>query len=91
MTAKKEALPRSADLEQAIKHQIVQRTGRRIQGLKVEVSDDRLLIRGRAASFHLKQLAIQGVMDVIGSRVATQLQVEVQVSGSLPNSEAEDA
>jgi hypothetical protein len=44
--------------------QIVERTRGRIQGLAVQVSDDRLLIRGCDPSFHLKQLAIQGVCTV---------------------------
>jgi hypothetical protein len=44
-------------------------------------------VRGRVTSFHLKQLAIQGIIDVIGSGVATHLQVEIQVSVRLAQSD----
>jgi hypothetical protein len=89
VTAMQENLPQPADLKQLIERQIVERTGGRIQELAVAVSGDRVLIRGRAATFHLKQLAIQGVIDAIGSCVASQLQLEVQVSVTLSKSDAE--
>jgi hypothetical protein len=73
--------PRLADLEQAIKHRIVQRTCDRIHGLEVEAAEDHIIVGGRAASYHLKQLAIQGVFDVIGSRdKMQQVKIDVQIA-----------
>jgi hypothetical protein len=73
--------PRLADLEQAIKHRIVQRTCDRIHGLEVEAAEDHIVVGGRAASFHLKQLAIQGVFDVIGLRDKSQrVKIDVQIA-----------
>ena len=87
MIAGQETRPPPAALEQAIRHRVAERTGRRIQGLEVEARDGSVRVRGRVTSFHLKQLAIQGIIDVIGSGVATHLQVEIQVSVRLAQSD----
>jgi hypothetical protein len=68
-------------LEQAIKHRIVQRTARRIQRLEVEVIDNRIVIRGRVPSYYLKQLALQGVLDVLDSEGATSIEINLEVAG----------
>jgi hypothetical protein len=47
-------LPRLADLENAIRARIVQRTCGRIQCLEVEASADAAIVRGSASSYHLK-------------------------------------
>lgn len=44
---------------------IAARTGRRVRDLTVEVCADRVTLRGRAGSFHVKQLAQQGVREVV--------------------------
>jgi hypothetical protein len=75
----------SAELELAIKHEIGQRTGGRIHALEVEVIDDRVVVRGCAANYYLKQLAIQAVLDVLGSAGAPRIELNIQVVGSLPN------
>ena len=66
MSTQQASEPGLADLEQAIRKQIVLRTGNRIHGLAVEVSDGHIVVGGRAVTYHLKQLAIQGVFDVVG-------------------------
>jgi hypothetical protein len=40
-------------------------TGRRVRDLAVEVAPDRVTLRGRADSFHVKQLAQHGVREVV--------------------------
>jgi hypothetical protein len=87
MIAEQTTLPRLADLEQAIRHRIVQRTGGRIQTLEVEVTDGQVTICGGAASFHLKQLVIQGVFDVIGTCGSPQIDIDVQIAVSSPRSD----
>jgi hypothetical protein len=79
MVASGDAWPEPMVLANAIKHRIVQRTGKQIETLQVEVSNDRIVIRGRTATFHLKQLALQSVFDVIGSTSTTQIELDVQV------------
>jgi hypothetical protein len=77
-------------LEQAIKGQIVRRTWGRIQALKVEVTDNRVIVRGRAPCYYIEQLALQGVLDVIGSAAAMRIELNIQVS-SPPQSVREGA
>jgi hypothetical protein len=80
-----EGRPRSAELEETLKHEIVQRTGGRIHALEVEVSGDRVVLRGCVASYYLKQLALQGVLDRIGAAGATRIELNIQVVGNPPN------
>jgi hypothetical protein len=79
MTTEHEGRPPTAVLEQAIRDQIVQRTGGRISRLEVEVKDNEVVIHGCAASYYLKQLALQGVLDVIGTAGMTKIELNVQV------------
>ena len=88
MIAEQTTLPRLADLEQTIRHRIAQRTGARIQELEVEVNDVHVVVRGCTASFHLKQLAIQGVFDVIGAGGSTRFEIDVPITVGLPRSTA---
>ena len=53
--------PNLADL---VREQITVHTGRRVQDLVVEVGPARITLRGRAKSFHVKQLAQHGVRVV---------------------------
>jgi hypothetical protein len=79
-----QSLPLPAALEQAVKHQIVQRTAGRIQMLEVEVIDNRVVVRGRASCYYLKQLALRGVFDVLGFGAAIGVELKVEVMGSSP-------
>jgi hypothetical protein len=90
MVANENALPQPEVLEQAIRRSIVQRTGRRIPALQVQVTEGCVVIRGHAASFHLKQLALEGLVEAIGSVGAMQIQFDVQVVACRPGSERID-
>jgi hypothetical protein len=70
--------------EQIIRHAIANRTRGRIRSLEVSVSDERIIIRGRAPSFYLKQLALRGVLDVmdLSNTVGVNLAVEVEAPGT---------
>jgi len=72
----------SAACEESIKRRIVQRTGGRIRLLQVETIGSRVVIRGSAPSYYLKQLALRGACDVVGSASANQIDFNVEVSGS---------
>jgi hypothetical protein len=74
-----ERQPRCSALEQTIKRQIVQSTGVRIQGLEVEVTDDRVVVYGCVLCYYLKQLALQGVLDVLGANAAMGIELNVEV------------
>jgi hypothetical protein len=41
------------------------RTGRRVLNLDIEMLPERVVLHGRASSYHVKQLAQQGVRDCL--------------------------
>lgn len=81
-----ESLPRSKALEQAIKDRIVIRTNGRIIAVAVELIDRELVVRGTASCYYVKQLALQGVLDVLHGRqeVKVRLNFQVAVCEALP-------
>jgi hypothetical protein len=84
MPTDQEGLQRAAEVEQAleraIERQVVQRTWGRIQALEVKVSHNLVVIRGRAPSYYLEQLALQGVLDVTESAGAMRIELNIRVS-----------
>jgi hypothetical protein len=78
--------PPPAEREMTIKNRIVQRAGGRIQKLEAEVVGNCVVIRGCAPSYYLKQLAIQGVLDALGSGSAMPIELNIEVVGSSRNS-----
>jgi hypothetical protein len=48
-----------------LERHIQARTGRRVRGLRVEVGTGGVVLRGLAASYHVKQLAQHGVRDLL--------------------------
>jgi hypothetical protein len=87
MFAEQESDARSAEpretLAQAIERRIVQRTSARLQALEVEVTGDRVIVRGRAPTYHVKQLALKGVLDVIESVGTWRVEPNIRVGNSL--------
>jgi hypothetical protein len=49
------------DLENVVRA----RTGRRIRDLDIELQPERVVLHGTALSFHVKQLAQQGIREVL--------------------------
>ena len=89
MSADQQGLPRAAEaeqaLERAIEGRIRQRTWGRLQGLEVRVRHDLVIVRGRAPSYYMEQLALQGVLDLVEPSGAMRIQLNIQV-GDLPTS-----
>lgn len=52
-------------LAEIVMQRIVNRTGRRIQDLTVEVAAGSIVLRGRVNSFHVKQLAQAGAREAL--------------------------
>jgi hypothetical protein len=73
----------AGQVAQSIERQIVQRTWGRIHRLAVEVIDDRVIVHGCTSSYHSKQLALEGALDVLGSTRSTQIELDIQVSASV--------
>ena len=85
MSADQHGLPRTVEaeqlLERAIERRIRQRTWGRLQGLEVRVSHDLVIVRGRAPSYYVEQLALQGVLDLVEPSGAMRIQLNIQVGG----------
>jgi hypothetical protein len=75
----RESLPWSKALEQAVKHRIVDRTGGRIRALAIDLTDRELVVRGTAPCYYVKQLALQGVLEVLQSDQETKVRFNFQV------------
>ena len=85
MSTDQEGPPRAAEVEQtlerAIERQVMQRTWGRIQALEVKVSPNLVVVRGRAPSYYVEQLALQGVLDLVEPAEAMRIQLNIQVGG----------
>jgi hypothetical protein len=79
MTATEDSCPNYAEFEQKIKDGIARRTRVGIQRLAVTVTGDRIVISGRVPSYYLKQLVLQGALDVVRSASAFAFEFNVQV------------
>jgi hypothetical protein len=79
MSSEHDRQPLMAERAEAFVCKIVQRTGGRIAALEVEFVDDRVVIRGTVPCYYIKQLALQAVLDLIGSAVATRIDLNIQV------------
>jgi hypothetical protein len=89
MPVEEEVRSRADEIERAIKDRIMQRTGRRIRALEVEVMGDRVMVRGRTTTYHLKQLALQGLLEVTEAVCSTRVEHTIQVEDDQPNTDAE--
>jgi hypothetical protein len=48
-----------------LEHQVQVRTGRRVRNLAIEVRPGCVVLRGRASTYYVKQLAQQGIREVL--------------------------
>jgi hypothetical protein len=81
MTVSDNSIPEFA-MHQAITRRIRERTYGRIDLLEVVVNGDTVIVRGRAPSYYLKQLALQGVLDVLAANRSMQIKSQIEVAGS---------
>jgi hypothetical protein len=55
----------AAQLQQELEYQVQARTGRRIRNLAVELRPERVVLYGRTNTYYVKQLAQQGVRELL--------------------------
>jgi hypothetical protein len=75
---------RNEELERSIERQIMQRTWSRIHDLRVEVVDGRIVVHGYTSSYYVKQLALEGVLDVLGSAASVRVDLDIEVASNVP-------
>lgn len=65
------------NLSELLVQRISKWTGRRVQNLTIEVGSGRLVLRGRAKSYHVKQLAQRGAQEILpNARLENAIVVE---------------
>lgn len=52
-------------LDEILTQRVLRLTGRRVRDLAVEVTGEEVVLRGRAKSFHVKQLAQHAVREML--------------------------
>ncbi len=72
------ALPMLRELEE----QINERTGRRVRNLSVELRPGRVVLRGRADSYYVKQLAQHGLLDSLPAELRVENAITVARSAT---------
>lgn len=55
----------AAELMRELERLVLVRTGRRVRDLAIELSPERIVLRGRTSSYYVKQLAQHGVREVL--------------------------
>jgi hypothetical protein len=58
-------LPNLTELSSELRTRVLARTGRRVRNLIIELLPERVVLRGEAANFHVKQLAQHGVRELL--------------------------
>ena len=63
-------------LQQELEQRVLARTGRRVRNLAIELSSERIVLRGRADTYYVKQLVQHSVLRVC-ARGALANEIEV--------------
>ena len=53
----------TVELQNELKQCVLHRTGRRVRDLDIELDAERIVLKGCASSYHIKQLAQQGIQE----------------------------
>jgi hypothetical protein len=63
-------------LQKELENRVLARTGRRLRNLGIELFPERVILRGQAATYHIKQLAQHELLDLLPGR---QLENAIEV------------
>lgn len=73
----------SLQLQNELENHVALRTARRIRNLAIEVGPGRVVLRGQASSYYLKQLAQHGVRELLPQvRLENSITVEAPRGGA---------
>jgi hypothetical protein len=75
------------ELLRVIEGQIVRRAGQRVRELGVEVNAGRVVVRGLVGSYHVKQLVVLAILDVLAVTKhipAMEVRISVEAPGASP-------
>jgi hypothetical protein len=74
-------LSAAATLASDLQRQILDRTNRRVRNLAIEFRPGRVVLRGQARSYHVKQLALHGLLDALPGRWRIENAITVTSAG----------
>lgn len=63
------SIPLTVQIKDQLDRLVRTRTGRRIRNLAIELDPKRVVLRGQASSFYVKQMAQQGIRDFLPNLV----------------------
>lgn len=66
-------------LANRIERQIALGTWGRIHNLRVEVTEGRVIVRGRTPSHYIKQLVLHAVYEILGTSGSIEVEFDIQV------------
>ena len=72
----------TAQLQSELERSVLRRTNRRVRQLSIEVRPERIILRGRTSTYHVKQLAQHGILELVPhlpveNSIAVETKVEV--------------
>ena len=68
------------DLAWALEKQIQEKTFGRVRPLEVEMGTDKITVHGICPSYHVKQLAIQALLDLVPQAAPFHFALDIKVS-----------
>jgi hypothetical protein len=71
-------------LERVLERQIEHRTNHRLRRLRVEITDDRVVVHGYCLSYYVKQLALQAVLDALRAVKGPPVDLNIEVGTAIP-------
>jgi hypothetical protein len=72
------------DRARSLERHIMERTWGRVDHLAVEVTDERVRVRGWTRSYYIKQLAIQACLEAAACPTPAGLAVDIEVGEAAP-------
>ena len=73
------------EFAELIEHRILQRTWGRVHRLKVDVDGERVVVSGCASCYYVKQLALEGILDVVNPNSPPQIELDIEVTANSPS------
>jgi hypothetical protein len=81
------SIPLTVQIKDQLDRLVRTRTGRRIRNLAIELDPERVVLRGQASSFYVKQMAQQGIRDFLPNLV---LENSIEVEKGLERTTLQD-
>lgn len=72
------------ELGSRLERWIAHRTGGRVHRLRVEKVGDRVIVRGHTGSYHVRQLALAAVLELLEPQQVESVEMQIDVGNGSP-------